>query len=128
SRALVSWAPPETLASPREGTLHTRSFHSGRKPAVEVVENRFDSRPQLVGDLVLALTLAGAPSRLDLACRSRNVAIEGHPHRVAREGNAPSGLHQPGGGRPRLRAFDRAARDVEGDAHRGRVDGHQRRT
>src|SRR6266566_3597190 len=44
--------------------LRTRSFRSGRKPAVEVVENRFDSRPQLVGDLVLALTLAGAPSRL----------------------------------------------------------------
>src|SRR5437879_4386170 len=37
---------------------------AGRKPAVEVVENPFDSRQQLVGDLVLALTLAGAPSRL----------------------------------------------------------------
>jgi hypothetical protein len=37
---------------------------SGRKPGVEVVEDRFDGWPQLVGDLVLALALAGAASGL----------------------------------------------------------------
>jgi hypothetical protein len=34
------------------------------KPGVEVVEDRFDGWPQLVGDLVLALALAGAASGL----------------------------------------------------------------
>src|SRR5512140_3323845 len=34
------------------------------KPAVEVVEDRFDGWPQLVGDLLLALALAGAASGL----------------------------------------------------------------
>ena len=34
------------------------------KPAVEVVEHRFDGWPQLVGDLVLALARAGAASGL----------------------------------------------------------------
>jgi hypothetical protein len=34
------------------------------QPGVEVVEDRFDGWPQLVGDLVLALTLAGAASGL----------------------------------------------------------------
>lgn len=34
------------------------------EPGVEVVKDRFDGRPQLVGDLVLALALAGAASGL----------------------------------------------------------------
>jgi hypothetical protein len=37
---------------------------SAGKPGVEVVEDRFNGWPQLVGDLVLALTLAGAASGL----------------------------------------------------------------
>jgi hypothetical protein len=37
---------------------------SGGEPGVEVVEDGFDGWPELVGDLVLALALAGAASGL----------------------------------------------------------------
>src|SRR6201998_216576 len=40
----------------------TPSTRRRRDPAVEVVEDRFDGWPQLVGDLVLALALTGAAS------------------------------------------------------------------
>jgi hypothetical protein len=39
-------------------------FRRKGKPAVEVVEDGFDGWPQLVGDLLLALALAGAASGL----------------------------------------------------------------
>src|SRR6185437_14002921 len=44
------WRPPaEAVAFGRP------SFRRRRKPAVEVIEDRFDGRPQLIGDLILAL-------------------------------------------------------------------------
>src|SRR5580693_361091 len=53
------------LATTRGGCGFGRpSFRRRRKPAVEVVEDRFDGWPQLVGDLVLALAVAGAASGL----------------------------------------------------------------
>ena len=39
-------------------------FRRRGEPAVEVVEDGFDGWPQLVGDLLLALALAGAASGL----------------------------------------------------------------
>ena len=53
------------LATTRGGSgLGQASFRRRGKPAVEVVEDGFDGWPQLVGDLVLALALAGAASGL----------------------------------------------------------------
>src|ERR1700722_4338584 len=53
------WRPPGEAVA-----LAGPSFRRRRKPAVEVVEDRFDGWPQLVGDLVLALALEGAASGL----------------------------------------------------------------
>jgi hypothetical protein len=53
------------LAATSGGCGFARPSFCGRgEPAVEVVEDRFDGWPQLVGDLVLALALTGAASGL----------------------------------------------------------------
>ncbi len=44
----------------RRPSFGVPSCRRGGKPAVEVVEDRFDGWPQFVGDLVLVLALAGA--------------------------------------------------------------------
>jgi hypothetical protein len=54
----TSWRPDGTAVA------LAGSLRSGGEPAVEVVEDRFDGWPQLIGDLVLALTLTGAASGL----------------------------------------------------------------
>jgi hypothetical protein len=48
----------------RSLTLGETLLGNRRKPAVEVVEDRFDGWPQLVGNLVLALSFASAASGL----------------------------------------------------------------
>src|SRR5205823_6483449 len=55
-------APSALRSGDRQGMrwLWRASFRRRRKPAVEVVEDRFDGWAQLAGDLVLVLALAGA--------------------------------------------------------------------
>jgi hypothetical protein len=65
------------MALASSAQLSARRFlvRGGSEPAVEVVEDRFHRWPQFVGDLVLALALAGAASGFGEASTSSYSAI-----------------------------------------------------
>jgi hypothetical protein len=95
-RSLRSW---NRQGRPRS-SWGTRLCCAGRKPLVEVVEDRLDGRPELVGDLVLALALCRAPPGLaddDLEHAGERDALQpGHLgrdcSRLADRGGDGSGL------------------------------------